>query len=114
MAIDALRLRSVIQLFGILSTSCVLLVFSFLTHVSLVFHVTLLVFAAIQVTQTHMALTGLTDCDATVSYAVRQDRPSGIASADRALPVVRRDSVQEGFTVPYWCVQAQERVLTMF
>ncbi|KAG6911516.1 hypothetical protein DXG01_014590 [Tephrocybe rancida] len=51
MAFDALRLRNVIQLLGLL-----------------LFHLALMVFAALQVHQTQTALVTLTDCDATENY----------------------------------------------
>jgi len=51
MAFDALRLRNVIQLIGIL-----------------VFHVALVVFATIQIHETKAALVRLPNCDATVNY----------------------------------------------
>ncbi|KAI0006018.1 hypothetical protein BJV74DRAFT_801610 [Russula compacta] len=51
MAFDALRLRNVIQLAGIL-----------------VFHAALIVFAAIQIHETRVALVRRSNCDATVSY----------------------------------------------
>jgi len=57
MAFDALRLRNIIQLIGIL-----------------IFHAALIVMAAIQVHQTHTALVLLPDCDATVSY-IKCDGP---------------------------------------
>lgn len=51
MAFDALRLRNIIQLLGML-----------------VFHLALMVFAALQIHQTRTALVRLGDCDATENY----------------------------------------------
>ena len=72
MAFDALRLRNVIQLAGILS------VFLFTREVSYrlitsdeaVFHVALVVFSAIQIHETRTALVRTPDCDGTVDYVV--------------------------------------------
>jgi len=57
MAFDALRLRNIIQLIGIL-----------------IFHAALIVMAALQVHQTHTALVVLPNCDATVNY-IKCDGP---------------------------------------
>ena len=71
MAIDALRLRNIIQLIGILSERCShTILLSFIKQHLLVFHAALIVMAALQVHQTHTALVVDKNCDATVSFIV--------------------------------------------
>lgn len=72
MAIDALRLRNVIQLAGILGmslfhplASCGLSVF-----VVSVFHAALVVFSGIQIHETKAALVRRPNCDGSVDYVV--------------------------------------------
>lgn len=70
MAFDALRLRNIIQLIGILSKHEPSFVLSHVTEQYLVFHGGLIVMGALQVHQTNTALVQLPNCDATVSYIV--------------------------------------------
>ncbi len=72
MAIDALRLRNVIQLAGILSMSLFLPLASrgLSVFVVLVFHAALIVFAGIQIHEAKSALVRKADCDGTVDYVV--------------------------------------------
>ena len=61
MAFDALRLRNVIQLFGLLRTSRQIYTFSSLTHLPVVFHAAMLVFASIEIHETQAALSTRAD-----------------------------------------------------
>ena len=67
MAFDALRLRNVIQLAGILRTFALRSTQLYLVHSthlpSLVFHVALVVFSAIQIHETRTALVQPDSCD---------------------------------------------------
>ena len=74
MAFDALRLRNVIQLFGILSESLKFISQGgviFIQFGSLVFHLGMMVFAAVQVEQTRIALVIGEDCDTDWTSTVR-------------------------------------------
>jgi hypothetical protein len=71
MAFDALRLRNVIQLLGILSMIFQLLLDRAISLKLLtVFHIALLVGAAIQIRQTETALVTRENCDASVDFTV--------------------------------------------
>jgi hypothetical protein len=74
MAFDALRLRNVIQLAGILGVFALRSAQLYLMHSthlpSLVFHVALVVFSAIQVHETRTALVTNPNCDGNVDYRV--------------------------------------------
>jgi hypothetical protein len=74
MAFDALRLRNVIQLAGILSVSALCSAQLYLVHStylpSLVFHLALVVFASIQIHETKTALVQQPNCDGSDDYVV--------------------------------------------
>jgi hypothetical protein len=73
MAFDALRLRNIIQLIGILSEHRSHIVLSLTTeryNLILVFHAALIVMAALQVHQTRTAIVQQEGCDATVNFVV--------------------------------------------
>ena len=70
MAFDALRLRNIIQLIGILSKHEPSFALSHVTDQCLVFHGGLIVMGALQVHQTRTALVQIPNCDATVNYIV--------------------------------------------
>lgn len=73
MAYDALRLRNVIQLagiLGVLTLASVLANNALITHYLPVFHLALLVFAALQIHQTETALVTLGDCLGSENYVV--------------------------------------------
>ena len=75
MAYDALRLRNVIQLIGLLSESFVcnwlLSIFNGVPPMSTVFHAALIVMALLQVHETHTALVSNPGANWTTDYAVR-------------------------------------------
>jgi len=70
MAFDALRLRNIIQLIGLLSDSIILISRSSCNHPLLVFHVALIIAAALQVSQTRTALVKEDNCDGEVNFVV--------------------------------------------
>ena len=75
MAYDALRLRNVIQLIGLLSESSVcnwlLSILNGVPPMSTVFHAALIVMASLQVHETHTALVSNPGANWTTDYAVR-------------------------------------------
>jgi len=70
MAFDALRLRNIIQLIGILSKWRTHVVLLLTTDRYIVFHAALIVMAALQVHQTRTAMVQKEGCDATVNFVV--------------------------------------------
>lgn len=70
MAFDALRMRNIIQLIGILGESSLLWVVSAFLNSTAVFHLGLVVFSGLQILQTHTALVTFIDCDGDTSYVV--------------------------------------------
>ncbi len=91
MAFDALRLRNIIQLFGILSMSRNPIIHYSLTQTAIVFHLCLVVFAALQIHQTNTALIKIPNVDCAVNF-VFAVRTTGIQAPDHCLiqaPVLR-------------------------
>lgn len=88
MAFDALRLRNVIQLVGIL-----------------VFHAALIVFAALQVHETHTALVRLQDCDGSVDF-VRCGGPHTLFRKVEPFLVVVPCIIALAWLVLLWFVKA--------
>jgi hypothetical protein len=72
MAFDALRLRNIIQLAGILGMSLFhpLASWGLSVFAVSVFHAALVVFAGIQIHETKAALVRTPNCDGTVNYVV--------------------------------------------
>lgn len=76
MAFDALRLRNVIQLIGITRVYRSHCLRRMLIIIGVVFHLALMVAAALQVHQTKTALVTLPNCDGTDNYRVRLSIPN--------------------------------------
>jgi len=70
MAFDALRLRNIIQLIGLLSDSIILISWSSRNHPLLVFHIALIIAAALQISQTRTALVQEENCDGAYDFVV--------------------------------------------
>jgi hypothetical protein len=91
MAFDALRLRNVIQLVGILCvSSSFCLICQLNPSVGSVFHAALIFFAAVQIHETKTALVRLPDCDGTVNYVVcsTHHRSYGLSNSHLPFQVV--------------------------
>ena len=97
--LDALRLRNVIELFGILGTSCMQDCFILVTSFT-AFHLGMLVTAALQVHETRTALVQQTGCDATVNAIVSFSTHSQSNSEAWLDLRRRRYSLEQSSTIP--------------
>ncbi len=116
MAFDALRLRNVIQLLGILCAFLLHLakkvILKLRTSVGSVFHAALVVFAAIQIHETKTALVREPNCDGTVDYVVCSILyfPNGLANSHVPLS---RDVVALALYTKRWSTSSSPSRLSL-